>query len=105
MNLKPVGKPPTDAPQGLRPRRSANTASSTNSSPSRRSCCATPSGAAQETFWSKLDTSSLEKYEASCKPFRKQLDEEVIGKLPQPTEPLNPRTRQLYDEPKYRATK
>ena len=57
----------------------------------------------QETFWSKLDTTSLEKYEASCKPFREQLDEEVIGKLPKPTEAMNPRTRLLYDEPKYRA--
>ena len=57
----------------------------------------------QATFWSKLDTTSLEKYEASCKPFRKQLDEEVIGKLPKPTEAMNPRTRLLYDEPKYRA--
>jgi dienelactone hydrolase len=57
----------------------------------------------QETFWSKLDTSSLQKYEASCKPFREQLDEEVIGLLPKPTEAMNPRTRLLYDEPKYRA--
>jgi dienelactone hydrolase len=56
-----------------------------------------------ETFWAKLDTSSLEKYQASTAPFRKQLWEEVIGKLPDPTEPMNPRTRQLYDEPKYRA--
>jgi dienelactone hydrolase len=57
----------------------------------------------QETFWSKIDTSALEKYEASTKPFRKQLWEEVIGKLPEPTEPVNPRTRLIYDEPKYRA--
>ena len=57
----------------------------------------------EASFWSKLDTSSLDKYEASVKPFRKQLDEDVIGKLPAPTEPPNPRTRLLYDEPKYRA--
>jgi dienelactone hydrolase len=55
----------------------------------------------QETFWNKLDYSSVEKYEASCKPLRKQVDEEVIGKLPAPTEPMNPRTRQIYDEPKW----
>src|SRR5262249_43961360 len=36
-------------------------------------------------------------------PSRKQLGEEVIGKLPAPTEPMNPCTRQLYDEPKYKA--
>ena len=57
----------------------------------------------EASFWSKLDTSSVEKYEASTKPFRKQLDEEVLGKLPDPTVPMNPRTRLLYDEPKYRA--
>ncbi len=57
----------------------------------------------EASFWSKLDTSSVEKYEASIKPFRKQLDEDVIGKLPDPTLPMNPRTRLLYDEPKYRA--
>jgi dienelactone hydrolase len=56
-----------------------------------------------ETFWAKLDMSSLEKYQASCEPFRKQLWEEVIGKLPGPTEPMNPRSRQIYDEPKWRG--
>jgi hypothetical protein len=59
--------------------------------------------ARQERFWSKLDTSSVEKYEASCKPFREQLADEIIGKLPPPTEKPNPRTRLLYDEPKWKA--
>jgi dienelactone hydrolase len=57
----------------------------------------------QESFWSKLDTSSVEKYQASTAPFRKELWEDVIGKLPDPTEPMNPRTRLIHDEPKYRA--
>jgi cephalosporin-C deacetylase-like acetyl esterase len=57
----------------------------------------------QQHFWAKLDTSSLEKYEKSCEPFRKQLWEEVIGKLPAPTVPMNPQTRPLYDEPKWRG--
>jgi dienelactone hydrolase len=56
-----------------------------------------------QTFWSKLDTSSMEKYQASTEPSRKQLWEEVLGKLPAPTEPMNPRTRQSYDEPKWRG--
>jgi dienelactone hydrolase len=56
-----------------------------------------------ETFWAKLDTSSLEKYEKSCEPFRKQLWEEVLGKLPAPTEPMNPRSRPIYDEPKWKG--
>jgi hypothetical protein len=55
------------------------------------------------SFWAKLDTSSVEKYEKSTEPFRKQLWEEVIGKLPNPTEPVNPRTRQIFDEPKWKG--
>jgi dienelactone hydrolase len=54
-------------------------------------------------FWAKLDTSSPEKYQASCESFRKQLWEEILGKLPAPTEPMNPRSRQVYDEPKWRG--
>ncbi len=57
----------------------------------------------QQHFWAKLDYSSLEKYQKSCEPFRKQLWEEVIGKLPAPTLPMNPQTRQIYDEPKWRG--
>jgi hypothetical protein len=56
-----------------------------------------------ESFWSKLDTSSLEKYQASTEPLRKRLWEEVIGKLPDPTIPANPRTRETYDEPKWKG--
>jgi dienelactone hydrolase len=102
VNLKPVGKAPTDARKGFDPKEREHrqfdqlvqfTQKLLRDSERRR----------QETFWSKLDTSSLEKYEASCKPFRAQLDEEVIGLLPKPTEAMNPRWRLLYDEPKYRA--
>lgn len=60
-------------------------------------------GERKKTFWAKLDTSSLEKYQASIKPLRAQLWEEVIGKLPAPTEPMNPRTRQIHDEPKWKG--
>jgi dienelactone hydrolase len=55
----------------------------------------------QETFWNKLDYSSPANYSKSVEPFRKQLWEEVIGKLPAPTEEMNPRTRQIYDNPKF----
>jgi dienelactone hydrolase len=57
----------------------------------------------QETFWSKIDTSSLEKYQASTRRFRDQFWEEVIGKLPAPTEPMNPCSRLAYDEPKWKG--
>jgi cephalosporin-C deacetylase-like acetyl esterase len=57
----------------------------------------------QKHFWDKLDTSSLEKYQKACEPFRKQLWEEVLGKLPDPSVPMNPQTRQIYDEPKWKG--
>jgi dienelactone hydrolase len=57
----------------------------------------------EKTFWSKLDKSSLEKYQASTEPFRKQLWEEVLGKLPAPTAEMNARTRPIYDEPKWKG--
>ena len=60
----------------------ARNASSINSSPSRSKSCASPNASRQQHFWSKLDTSSLEKYQTSSKPFRNNSDEEVIGKLP-----------------------
>ena len=56
-----------------------------------------------EFFWSKLDTSSPDKYAASSRPLRDHFWEEIIGKLPPPTVPLNPRTRQVYDEPKWKG--
>jgi cephalosporin-C deacetylase-like acetyl esterase len=54
-----------------------------------------------EFFRSKLDTSSPEKYNASVQKFRNYLWEEVWGKLPKSTLPANPRTRVVYDEPKW----
>jgi dienelactone hydrolase len=51
-------------------------------------------------FWMRTDPSSPEKWQQSCDPLRAYFWEEVIGKLP-PTLPPNPRTRQVYDEPKW----
>jgi dienelactone hydrolase len=57
----------------------------------------------KESLWSKLDTSTPAKFEASTRPFRDQFWEEVIGKLPEPTQSTNPRTRLAYDEPKWKG--
>ncbi|MBY0527015.1 MAG: dienelactone hydrolase family protein [Gemmataceae bacterium] len=57
----------------------------------------------QEFAWSKLDPKSSEKREKAAETLRNHLWEEVIGKLPVPTEPANPRTRQIYDEPKWKG--
>jgi dienelactone hydrolase len=53
--------------------------------------------------WSKLNTSSLDALKKSQEPVRKQFHENLIGKLPESKAPLNPRTRLLYETPKYKA--
>ncbi|MBI3407602.1 MAG: hypothetical protein HY040_04510 [Planctomycetes bacterium] len=57
----------------------------------------------QDFFWSKLDTSSLEKFQKSQEPLRDYFHREIIGKLPEPSVPLNPRTRLIYDTPKWKG--
>jgi len=57
----------------------------------------------QESFWSKVDTSSLEKFEQSTKAHRDSFWEQVIGQLPKPSKPVNPQTRLSYDEPKWQG--
>jgi hypothetical protein len=52
-------------------------------------------------FWAKADTSSPEKWEQSLEPYRRHLWEEVIGKFRAPSEPLEVRTRRIYQEPKW----
>lgn len=54
-------------------------------------------------FWAKADASSPEKWEASCGSYRDYLWQEVIGKLPPPSLPANPRTRQIYDQPRWQG--
>jgi dienelactone hydrolase len=53
--------------------------------------------------WSKLSTTSPESLAKSQEPVRKQFHEEIIGKLPDSKAALNPRTRLMYQTPKYKA--
>lgn len=57
----------------------------------------------EEFFWSKLDTSSQEKFKKSQEPLRDYFWKEIIGKLPEPDMPLNPRTRLLYETPRWKG--
>lgn len=57
----------------------------------------------QAAVWSKLNTSSLAALQKSQEPLRKQFHEEVIGKLPASKSPLNPRTRLVYETPKWKG--
>ena len=53
--------------------------------------------------FAKADFSSPDKYEKSIEPIRQFFHEEVIGKLPDPTLPTNPKTREVYDTPKWKG--
>jgi len=54
-------------------------------------------------FWSTADTSTPERWKESTKSQRDLIWEEVIGRLPAPSLAANPRSRLIYDEPKFRG--
>jgi dienelactone hydrolase len=54
-------------------------------------------------FWSKGDASSPERWKDSTAPQRDYIWQEVIGRVAAGYVPHNPRTRLIYDEPKYRG--
>ena len=61
------------------------------------------SAARRVEFWSQADSSSPDRWNQSTRFFRDYIWDEVIGRLPPPSLPANPRTRLIYDEPKFRG--
>jgi cephalosporin-C deacetylase-like acetyl esterase len=61
------------------------------------------SEATRDQFWSKADASSPEKWEKSTKAQRDYFWDEVIGKLPATTLPMNVRTRLAYETPNWKG--
>jgi dienelactone hydrolase len=57
----------------------------------------------RKEFWSKADASSIEGWRSTTKFYRDYIWDEVIGRLPAPSEPPNPRSRLIRDEPKFSA--
>jgi len=55
----------------------------------------------RRAFFENLDASSLERFEATIEPYREHFAEEVIGQFDLALERPNPRSRKVYDEPKY----
>jgi len=55
----------------------------------------------QEFFWNKTDTSSLAKWEETCVDSKTYFWDDVIGRCPSPDVPANPKTRLIYDKPKW----
>ena len=99
--LKPAGLTPTDRRQGfdstLRLRRQFDelvefTQRLVRQSPKRR-----------EEFWSKADASSPERWKETTQFYRDYVWEEVIGRLPPASLPMNARSQLIFDEPKFRG--
>ncbi len=52
-------------------------------------------------FWNMLNKRTLADMQKSQEPLRQYFHESVIGKLPGSNVPMNPRTRKIYDTPKW----
>ena len=55
----------------------------------------------RDRYWSKLDTKTPESFASSVKPYFETFRSETIGDWEWEAAPLNPRTRLIYDEPKW----
>lgn len=55
----------------------------------------------RDKLFSQADRSSLEKYVASSEKLRAHVYDELIGRLPDPQLPLNPRSRKVLDEKEF----
>jgi cephalosporin-C deacetylase-like acetyl esterase len=55
----------------------------------------------RKEFWKKADPSSIQTWKQSTQFYRNYIWEELIGRLPSPTLPVNPRTRQVFDAPRF----
>jgi len=55
----------------------------------------------REALWSKVNHSSVEAYAKSIEPYREMFRKELIGEVPPPSAPPDPRSRVIYDEPKW----
>ncbi len=53
---------------------------------------------ARDKLWAKVDRSSVEKCVASLEAYRNMVYDQMIGRLPDSTIPLSPRTRKVIDE-------
>ncbi len=56
---------------------------------------------ARKMLWSQSDRSSMANFSESSKRYRDHFYNEVIGRFEKPLLAPNPRTRKLFDEPKY----
>jgi dienelactone hydrolase len=52
-------------------------------------------------YFQGLDTSSLERFQETIRPYRDQFRDEIIGRFDDPFLAANPRSRRVFDEPKF----
>jgi len=57
----------------------------------------------RKEFWDKSDPSSLEQWKASTQFYRDYFWEELNGKMPEPVQSINPRSRLTYETPNWRG--
>jgi dienelactone hydrolase len=57
----------------------------------------------RQEFWSKPDRATAQRWVATTRPQRDYIWEEIMGRLPSPGIPPNPRTWLVYDEPRFRG--
>ncbi len=55
----------------------------------------------REKFWDKADNSSVERWTETTKSYREYFWNELIGKMPPPSQSFNPRTRLTYETPNW----
>ena len=55
----------------------------------------------RDKLWSKANRASAETWAATVEPYRDLVYDEMIGRLPAPSMPINPRTRKVLDTPKF----
>ena len=59
----------------------------------------------RKEFWNKADVSSIQRWKATTGYYRKYIWDEVIGRLPAPSLPPDPRTRATFQTSRFRGYK
>jgi dienelactone hydrolase len=57
----------------------------------------------REKFWSRAVPSSIDSWEETTQSYREYFHNELIGSMPEPSEPFNPSTRLTYETPDWRG--
>jgi dienelactone hydrolase len=57
----------------------------------------------RKAYWKAADDSSATQWRESTRPYREQFWDNLIGKLPPPVTNRNPRSRLVYDTPRFRG--